>query len=325
MYFIYHIPGKKIGVTRNLNKRVELAQGYMPGEYEVLETSSDINYVSNREKQLQQFYGYKVDRDSYKQVIDSKNKLTKSNKMKLNITEQTITFPCPPNKLKGQLLDALGLTFETQFGKYILNDELIDWIVQNATVSMFNINRSFVYNKALSEHFKLRNTIVSANTDAPWQIDSPLEQTNTQLPNMKRSINEQLEAAFSSFYDAMKQAEKVKDETTNVYDLIREWADERGIYKNGDSKTQFIKLQEETGELARAILKKDRAELIDAIGDAVVVLTNLAALEGLKIEDCVESAYNVIKSRQGSMVNGTFVKENPVLITRSKYDITNTL
>ena len=49
--------------------------------------------------------------------------------------------------------------------------------------------------------------------------------------------------------------------------------------------------------------------MIDAIGDAVVVLTNLAALEGLKIEDCVVAAYDVIKSRQGSMINGTFVKQ----------------
>jgi len=64
----------------------------------------------------------------------------------------------------------------------------------------------------------------------------------------------------------------------NAFDLIRQWADERGIYKNGDAKTQFIKLQEETGELARAILKNDRTEFIDAIGDAVVVLTNLALM-----------------------------------------------
>jgi NTP pyrophosphatase (non-canonical NTP hydrolase) len=294
MYFIYHIPGKKIGVTRNLNKRVELAQGYMPGEYEVLEISNDINYVSNREKQLQQFYGYKVDRDSYKQVIDSKNKLNKTKTMKLNITEQTVTFPCPPNKLKGQLLDALGLTFETQFGKYILNDELIDWIVQNATVSMFNINRSFVYNKALHNAFnQLSQT-----------MPEPINWPTNQKANSLNSV-------FERFVEAMHRAESIKEEADkapNVYDRIREWADERGIYKNGDSKTQFIKLQEETGELARAILKKDRAELIDAIGDAVVVLTNLAALEGLKIEDCVESAYSVIKSRQGSMVNGTFVK-----------------
>jgi hypothetical protein len=61
----------------------------------------------------------------------------------------------------------------------------------------------------------------------------------------------------------------------------------------------------------RQILKEDSAEFIDAIGDMVVVLTNLAALEGVKIEDCVVSAYDVIKSRKGKMINGTFVKENP--------------
>ena len=50
----------------------------------------------------------------------------------------------------------------------------------------------------------------------------------------------------------------------------------------------------------------------------VVVLTNLAGLEGLKIEDCITSAYDVIKSRQGKMVNGTFVKESkPCPITGS--------
>ena len=33
MYYIYHIPGKKIGVTRNLNKRVTQQQGYAPMRY----------------------------------------------------------------------------------------------------------------------------------------------------------------------------------------------------------------------------------------------------------------------------------------------------
>jgi len=296
MYYIYHIFGKKIGVTRNLNKRVEVAQGYMPGEYEVIEMHDDIHHVSNRERELQRLYGYKVDRDSYKQVIDSKNKLTKSNKMKLNITEQTITFPCPPNKLKGQLLDALGLTFETQYGKYILNAELIDWIVQNASVSMFNINRSFVYNKALYNAFN--------------KAPEKLIETSSQPVDMKRSINEQLEAAFSSFYDAMKQAENNKEnkQTSNVYDLIREWANDKGIYKSGDSKTQYVKLMEESGELARAILKRDKTEIKDAIGDMIVVLTNLAYLEGFNVEDCVTSAYDVIKNRTGKMENGTFMK-----------------
>ena len=74
MYFIYHIPTKKIGVTRNLNKRVTIAQGYKIGEYEVLESSEDIDYISRRESELQRFYGYKVDRDSYKKVITSQGK-----------------------------------------------------------------------------------------------------------------------------------------------------------------------------------------------------------------------------------------------------------
>ena len=56
MYNIYHIPGKKIGVTRNLNKRVTEQQGYAPGEYEVLFTSDDINLISNKEIELQQSY-----------------------------------------------------------------------------------------------------------------------------------------------------------------------------------------------------------------------------------------------------------------------------
>jgi len=267
MFYIYHIPTKKIGVTRNLNKRVTMAQGYKIGEYEVLDSSEDIDYISRRETELQRLYGYKVDRDSYKKVI---NKSKKSNQMKLNVTDQTTTFPCPVNKLKGQLLDAIGLTFETPFGNYLLNKELIDWIMINVKVSMFNPNRCFVYNKALHE-------AVAANFN-------PIKH---------------IEEAF---------APQVKEQP-NVYDLIRQWADERGLYRNGDTKTQFAKLQEEAGELARAILKNDREEFIDAIGDMMVVLTNLAALEGLKVEDCVVSAYQVIKKRTGKMVNGSFVKD----------------
>jgi NTP pyrophosphatase (non-canonical NTP hydrolase) len=65
---------------------------------------------------------------------------------------------------------------------------------------------------------------------------------------------------------------------------------------------------EEAGELAQAILKNDEPEVVDAIGDMVVVLTNLSELRGYNIEECIDSAYNVIKSRQGKMINGTFVK-----------------
>ena len=264
LYYLYHIPGKKIGVTRNINNRVTIQQGYQKNEYEVLESSNDIDYISNRELELQLIYGYKTDRETYKQLF---------NKMVVNVTEQTTTFPSPLNKLKGNLMDNKGIKIETNFGKYVLTDDLVDWIVNNANTSMYNPARSYVYNKALDEFAQ-------------------------SLGKKSMALNH------------YNQTENVEVENPNVYDLIRQWADERGIYRNGDSKTQYIKLQEESGELARAILKNNKPELIDAIGDMIVVLTNLAALEGLKVEDCVTSAYDVIKSRQGSMINGTFVKNN---------------
>jgi NTP pyrophosphatase (non-canonical NTP hydrolase) len=66
---------------------------------------------------------------------------------------------------------------------------------------------------------------------------------------------------------------------------------------------------EEAGELAQSLLKNDKPEIKDAIGDMVVVLTNLAHMRGFDIEDCIQSAYDVISKRTGKMQNGTFVKD----------------
>jgi len=250
MYYLYHIPGKKIGVTRNLNTRVTLMQGYKEGEYEVLEQSEDIDFISDREIELQKSYGYKVDRKLYKNLFKNMN---------INATEQTSTFPCPANKLKGHLMDNIGLSWETLHGKFEINLTTIPWIVHNAKTSMYNAERCYIYNKAYHEAF----------------IAEP--------------------------------AIKVKDAT--VFDSIRDWADKRGIYDSGDTKTQFVKLMEEIGELGKAILKDDKDEFVDAIGDCIVVLTNLAHLGGFNVEHCISSAYSEISNRTGAMVNGTFVKD----------------
>jgi NTP pyrophosphatase (non-canonical NTP hydrolase) len=299
MYYIYHIFGKKIGVTRNLNKRITAEQGYLPGEYEVLESSNDISYVSKREAELQLIYGYKIDRDSYKDLM--KNKTQKKKKtMELNVTEQTTTFPCPLNKLKGNLMDNLGLKIRTSFGTYILDKEFAAWIVENAKTSMFNVSRCYVYNKAMSEFAKKQPGIIDL-TNAHLGIPDNNRNTTAINPN-----NKSLEEVLEAFKKAMIQSEADKDD--NVYGLIRCWARDRGIYESGDSKTQYVKLMEEAGELAQALLKKDKNEIVDAIGDMVVVLTNLAFLEGFRIEECVNAAYAEIKDRKGSMSNGTFVK-----------------
>ena len=100
----------------------------------------------------------------------------------------------------------------------------------------------------------------------------------------------------------------IGEKKMNIYNKIRNWAKERGLYEKGDPKTQMIKLVEEVGELSQGILKEDHKEIIDAIGDCVIVLTNLSHLCGYNIEDCIEKSYDEIKNRTGSMNNGTFVK-----------------
>jgi len=110
--------------------------------------------------------------------------------------------------------------------------------------------------------------------------------------------------SLKNFWDVINKPKNNID----IFNNIRQWAKERGIYEKGNPQTQYVKLMEEAGELAQAILKEDINEIEDAIGDIVVVLTNLAHLQSMKIEDCIESAYNEIKNRKGKMQNGTFVK-----------------
>ena len=245
MYYIYHIPGKKIGVTRDLNKRVTAIQGYTQNEYEILDASTDIDYISDKELKLQKHFGYKVDRQSYKNLVK---------RMKINITEQTTTFPAPLDKLSENLFNNIGLKWETSFGEFEINAQSLQWILSNAKVSMYDKERSYIYNKAFYENINKKPSSIS----------------------------------FSD---------------------IRDWANERNIIEKGDAKTQLIKLYEETGELSEAILKNNKEDIIDAIGDSVIVLTNLAEMAGTSIEDCILSAYNEVSTRTGRMINGTFVKD----------------
>ena len=276
-YYLYHIPGKKIGVTRDLNSRVVQQQGYDLDEIEVLDQGTDIEYISDREIELQKSYGYKVDRKKYKDLYINKIK-----SMHINVTEQTSTFPCPVSKLKGRLMDSLGKTWETTHGTFEINTDTVKWIMDNVTTSQYTSERCYIYNKAFAKNFLVK------------QITDTSEFTEYIKSLAKRNTIKQEGKAW---------------EDKDRFQLIRDWAGERGLYTNGDTKTQFCKLMEEGGELGRAILKEDKAEFIDAIGDMVVVLTNLAHLGGVTIEHCIDSAYDEIKTRTGIMSNGTFVKD----------------
>ena len=302
-YYLYHIPGKKIGVTTDLEERVERQQGYNKSEYQVIMSTYDIDLVSEKEISLQKALGYRVDRKLYKDLYKPVNQI-RINNMKINVTEMTTTFPCPVSKLKGRLIDEIGMQWETDSGPVGITKKSIEWIMDNIKSSQYTNDRCYVYNKAFARWFD--------NHDAYGHHD---------LDNAKQmNIHEQLHDQYNGktlagglspekSYECCDENNPCECLPNPQFELIREWADERGLYDEGDVKTQALKLVEEVGETCRAILKGNDMEAIDGIGDCVVVLVNLAELVGEPIESCIDQAYYEIKNRTGKMVNGTFKKD----------------
>ena len=85
------------------------------------------------------------------------------------------------------------------------------------------------------------------------------------------------------------------------------WSYDRGITVNGKATTQALKLISEVGELADNLIKGK--DIKDDIGDCLVVLTNIAKLEGTDLAECWAKAWDDIKDRKGFLnEHGNFIK-----------------
>lgn len=99
--------------------------------------------------------------------------------------------------------------------------------------------------------------------------------------------------------------------TFNIIELdVVRWGEARGIIQNSTSAAQVKKTQEEVQELVDAINAKDKYAIIDAIGDVMVTLTMIAAIEDLPLVACYQAAYDQIKDRKGYLnAAGLWIKE----------------
>ena len=190
-------------------------------------------------------------------------------------------------------MDNKGMKWDTEHGPCLLTDESIKWIMKNVVTSKYNDQRSYVYNKAFSRFYDNHQShdLLGGNL-----ADVHMRNNSGDLYNGKTTVGG-------------LSPENQNLSVRSQFDLIRAWANNRGLYDGGDPKTQALKLVEEVGETCRAILKNNNHEAIDGIGDCVVVLTNLAELIGTPIEECIDQAYDEIKDRTGKMDNGTFKKD----------------
>ena len=119
--------------------------------------------------------------------------------------------------------------------------------------------------------------------------------------------------------------EKVKMQYKELEPLIIQWAKDKGILEKATPLKQLEKTQEELDETKDALwwdsknvkeyqnskgkLVNTKEEILDGYGDQLVTLIIGAEMNGLKLEDCLEAAYNVISKRTGKMVDGMFVKD----------------
>ncbi len=244
-----------------------------------------VGCTNNLKKRVEQEQGYSEDK--YQVLFSSKCITTAAKKEKhfqevLGYKVDNVRYDeLPSNKLKIRV-DKGTITFGEN-GEVVTTERLLDvGLIRDESKAFLDYD------------------IVITNEVAKW-IVSRLKQSQYGLGQFVY-----LNAIKKKF--SVEITEEPKD--VSIFDNIRLWAKDKGIYEKGDAKTQYVKLMEEAGELAKALLKDDEPEIVDAIGDIAVVLTNLAHLRGYKIEDCMDSAYDVIKNRTGKMENGTFKKDN---------------
>lgn len=91
---------------------------------------------------------------------------------------------------------------------------------------------------------------------------------------------------------------------------VTKWAEKVGILKHGKLEGQIKKLYEECDELRDAIRNNDNAEIRDALGDCMIVLTMISLLTDNDLRQCYYEASQIVTKRKGHMTpEGIFVKE----------------
>ena len=129
-----------------------------------------------------------------------------------------------------------------------------------------------------------------------------------------------LQQAVRVLQDFIEQDDMRREsgQVVELVDLIRGWHHARNLIDGATDKDQYMKLIQEAGELSDNICKGK--DIRDDIGDMMVVLINIAERNNLTVGQCLQTAWDDIKDRKGTMVDGVFVKEGDDLPAVEEYE-----
>lgn len=115
------------------------------------------------------------------------------------------------------------------------------------------------------------------------------------------------------------------NDLNQLIEKTRRWFHDKGIIEKSNPLKQLEKTQEELTETRDAAVRYDYlqslecddihdlmidqyAEIVDGIGDQIVTLIGVCEFYGVTLEGCLQMAYDTISKRNGTMIDGVFVK-----------------
>jgi NTP pyrophosphatase (non-canonical NTP hydrolase) len=133
----------------------------------------------------------------------------------------------------------------------------------------------------------------------------------------------------NSLHKSIMRKEKLKD----LIQKVEAWAEERNLLKFENAPKQYLKFLEETGELARAILKNDVPEIVDSNGDVLVTVIILAKQLGIELEtklyegevDGVINLYDFVNLVSPNYVAIEFIEVADAVVKSHGYDLVDCL
>ena len=180
------------------------------------------------------------------------------------------------------------------------------------------------------------HTESSANdeqTKAIASISSFPQATKLMVGNASQSqpcMGESLRSIVGRHEEATQTKTTTTKSIINMNELIdktRQWFHDKGIIANSNPLKQLWKTQEELTETRDAVVRYEHLktldvddiedllieqyeEIKDGIGDTVVALIGVCEMYGFSLEECLQMAYDTISKRNGTMIDGIFVKSN---------------
>jgi hypothetical protein len=190
--------------------------------------------------------------------------------------------------------------------RYILTNPVVEPVAENNTPAAQQDEDGEDGADVVPLHAPAEENAAECEQAPVSNCESSVETKLATLEKLACITSSDISAVLMSIMDDLRSGSP--GSLDNLAQRVVEWAVDRDIIAHSTAQAQYLKAAEEMGELAADIARG--RDVRDSIGDVIVCLINLAAISGVSMQDCLQTAWDDIKDRKGHMTaDGVFVKE----------------